>query len=71
MNVNIEKTIADAEKLGIANPVKVRNLEIRKKFREMRKEFCKYDEAVISLAYEYCLSISSIQQIIKNYKIEP
>ena len=66
---DLDKIINDALIIGIANPVKIRNIEIRRKFRDMReKEFIKYDDALVALAQEYFLSISSIQQIITGYK---
>jgi hypothetical protein len=66
---DLEKIIKDAVYIGIANPIKIRNIEIRQKFRDMReKEFIKYDDALVALAQEYFLSISSIQQIITGYK---
>ena len=65
---NIEKIISDAESIGIANPIKVRNIQIRRKFREMRDKNTKYDDAVNTLADEYFLSLSSILQIICGYK---
>ena len=81
---NIEKIISDAESIGIANPIKVRNIQIRRKFREMRdkntnieirskfrsmrESNVKYDDAVNTLADEYFLSLSSILQIICGYK---
>lgn len=64
MKNNIEKIIKDAEQLGVLNRTKARNIEIRRKFRVMRGEFVKYDEAIIKLSEEYHLSISSIQSII-------
>jgi hypothetical protein len=67
-NINLKKIISDAEKIGIANPTKVRNIEIRREFREMRDNFVKYDDALYKLAQKYFLSISSIQQIISGYK---
>jgi len=68
-NVNLEKIISEAEKIGIVNRTKVRNIEIRRKFREMREENkIKYDDALNILADEYFLSLSSIQQIIVGYK---
>lgn len=67
-NIDLIKIISDAEKIGIANPTKVRNIEIRREFREMRDTFVKYDDALYKLAQKYFLSISSIQQIISGYK---
>ena len=68
---DLQKIIDDAVSIGIANPVKVRNLEIRRKFREMRNKYVKYDDALMELASEYFLSLSSIQQIIQGYRNEP
>lgn len=68
-NVDLEKIISEAEKIGIVNHTKVRNIEIRRKFREMREDNkIKYDDALNLLADEYFLSLSSIQQIIVGYK---
>ena len=68
-NVNLDKIISEAEKIGIVNQTKVRNIEIRRKFRKMREDGnTKYDDAITLLASEYFLSISSIQQIIIGYK---
>lgn len=67
-SINLEKIISEANEIGIANPTKVRNIEIRRKFREMREKFVKYDDALNTLAFEYCLSLSSIKQIIAGYK---
>lgn len=64
MKKNIEKIIKDAEELGVLNRTKARNITIRRKFRLLRSEFVKYDEAIIKLSEEYNLSISSIQSII-------
>ena len=68
-NINLQKIIDDAKKIGIVNETKVRNIEIRRKFKEMRYEkYIKYDDALIRLAQDYYLSISSIQQIIQGRK---
>ena len=68
-NINLQKIIDDAKKIGIVNETKVRNIEIRRKFKEMRYEkYIKYDDALIRLAQDYYLSISSIQQIIQGCK---
>lgn len=67
-SIDLKKIISDAEKIGIVNPTKVRNIEIRREFREMRDAFVKYDDALYNLAQKYFLSISSIQQIISGYK---
>jgi hypothetical protein len=67
-NINLEKIISEATEIGIVNQTKVRNIEIRRKFKEMREKFIKYDDALNALAYEHCLSLSSIQQIIAGYK---
>jgi hypothetical protein len=67
-NINLDKIISDAKKIGIVNDTKVRNIQIRREFREMREKFVKYDDALYNLAQKHFLSISSIQQIISGYK---
>ena len=67
-SIDLKKIISDAEKIGIVNQTKVRNIEIRREFREMRDNSIKYDDALYNLAQKYYLSISSIQQIISGYK---
>lgn len=62
------KIIAEAEKLGVINKTKARNLEIRSKFKKMRDDGIKYDDAVIQLSREYFTSISTIQNVIRGYK---
>ncbi len=66
----VKKIIADALSLGIASPTKIRNLEIRNKFRSMRKNMMKYDDAIAQLSKEYFISMASIQKIILRYHDE-
>lgn len=61
---NIDKIIKDAESIGVLNKTAARNIAIRERYKKMRAEFVKYDDAIIQLSKDYFLSISSIKSII-------
>ena len=56
--------IKEAKRIGIASETKIRNFNIRKRFRMMRKIQIPYEKAVEKLSKEFCLSESSIGKII-------
>lgn len=63
-----EKIIAESRKLGIADERKIRNMQILEEFKELRKKFITYENAIELLAYKHFLSISSVQKIVIGYK---
>lgn len=60
--------IAEAIKLGIVNPYKVRDLRVRDKNDEMKKKGMKYDERVGILSEEFFVCRAAIIKILHKKK---
>jgi len=63
-----ELIIAEATKLGIVNPTKVRNLKIREKYNTLKASGKKYDQCLEILSREFFRSESAIIQVLTKTK---
>ena len=66
--INVKKVIEQAQKLGIADETKIRNMQIRDEFSAMRGQGKKYEETITVLALKYFRSESLIEQIVNKQK---
>lgn len=64
MEMEEEKIISEARRIGIANEIKIRNKFIRKEFHNLRSNGVKYEDAVKKLSDTYFISYTRVEQII-------
>lgn len=63
----VENIIQEAQKLGIADEVQIRNLRLRDAYYKLRKTET-YDDAIYKLSKEYGISFSSTETAISGRK---
>ncbi|HMQ79201.1 MAG TPA: hypothetical protein PKE39_04450 [Ignavibacteria bacterium] len=70
LDANTERVIKEAEGLGIADEIKIRDLRIRCAFRSMRTNGMKYEDALYKCHLQFCLSEERIRSITKGITVK-